>query len=119
MAQADDADAMLIVGTWTYVGSGWLTIGDAACASRRRSSLAQNNRRPTHVIRHTEREGEQNVEKLLYTTTEAADMLGIGRSKIYELMDAGVLRSVKIGRARRIPAEAFRACIESLAEAAA
>ncbi len=32
LAAEDDADTMLIVGTWTYVASGWLTNGDAALA---------------------------------------------------------------------------------------
>ena len=42
------------------------------------------------------------MEKLLLSPIEAADQLGIGRSKIYELMRLGDLRSVKIGGSRRI-----------------
>lgn len=34
--------------------------------------------------------------------TEAATTLGIGRSKLYELMRAGVVSSVRIGASRRI-----------------
>jgi excisionase family DNA binding protein len=59
------------------------------------------------------------MEKLLCTTREAAEALGIGRSKVYELMYAGVLASVKIGRSRRIPAEALLECVEALKEPAA
>jgi len=32
------------------------------------------------------------------TPEEAAELLGIGRSKVYELMASGVLRSIKVGR---------------------
>ena len=42
---------------------------------------------------------------ILLTPTEAAQTLGIGRSKLYELMQAGVLESVHIGACRRIPAD--------------
>ena len=44
---------------------------------------------------------------MLLTPTEAALALGIGRSKQYELMQAGVLESVHIGACRRIPADAL------------
>jgi len=45
--------------------------------------------------------------RLLYTTTEAAQLLSIGRSTVYELIDAHRLESVSIGRSRRIPAKAL------------
>ena len=44
---------------------------------------------------------------VLLTPTEAARALGIGRSKLYELMQAGILESVHIGACRRIPADAL------------
>ncbi len=47
------------------------------------------------------------VEKLLLKPEEAAEILSIGRSKVYELMGTGELASVRIGRCRRIPAEAL------------
>jgi excisionase family DNA binding protein len=34
---------------------------------------------------------------------EAAEFLGLSRSKIYQLMDAGELAYAKFGRSRRIP----------------
>lgn len=46
------------------------------------------------------------MEKLLLTPVEAARVLGIGRSTIYELMRGGQLESVHIGACRRVPAEA-------------
>jgi hypothetical protein len=33
-ADAHDTETTLIVGTWNYIGSGWLTTGDAALATR-------------------------------------------------------------------------------------
>ena len=47
------------------------------------------------------------MEKLLYRPKEAANELGIGRGKLYDLMRAGRLRSVKDGGARFITADAL------------
>lgn len=47
------------------------------------------------------------VEKLLLKPEEAAEILSIGRSKVYELIGTGELASVRIGACRRIPAEAL------------
>jgi excisionase family DNA binding protein len=49
----------------------------------------------------------------LVTVAEAAKFLSIGRSKLYEIMDRGELRYVKLGTARRIP----RRSLVELAEA--
>jgi excisionase family DNA binding protein len=54
------------------------------------------------------------VAKLLLTPTEAARALGIGRSKLYELLAKGVVPSVTIGTCRRIVASDLDAYIESL-----
>lgn len=40
------------------------------------------------------------------TVAEAARRIGIGRTKMYEFVVSGEIRSVKIGALRRIPAEA-------------
>ena len=42
-------------------------------------------------------------ESLLLTIAEVAQLLRISRSRVYELVRAGVLRSVKLGSSRRIP----------------
>jgi excisionase family DNA binding protein len=57
---------------------------------------------------------QSTVERLLYTTEEAAEALGVGRCKVYELMGAGLLYSVKIGRSRRIPVDALRRYVAGL-----
>ena len=54
--------------------------------------------------------------RLLLTPTEAAEALGIGRSKLYELMRAGLVESVLIGAARRIPEDALQAYVQRLRE---
>lgn len=56
---------------------------------------------------------------LLLTPEQAAEQLGVGRSKVYELIGTGELESVKIGRLRRVPADAPRAYVESLRKAKA
>ena len=43
-----------------------------------------------------------------YTVEEVAEMLGISRAHVFNLMNAGQIRSVKLGRSRRIPADALR-----------
>jgi excisionase family DNA binding protein len=48
------------------------------------------------------------AETQLYQVTDAVRMLKLSRTVIYELIRVGRLRSVKEGRARRIPAAAIR-----------
>ena len=45
----------------------------------------------------------------LLDVSEAARRAGIGRSLMYDLIGRGSVRSVKIGRLRRIPADAIAA----------
>ena len=47
------------------------------------------------------------VSVILLTAEEAAQTLRIGRSKVYELMRTGSIRSIKIGGSRRISAAAL------------
>jgi excisionase family DNA binding protein len=56
------------------------------------------------------------MEKLLLSPAEAAAHLSIGRSKVYELMRLGQLRSVKIGALRRIPQAALGDFIAAMTE---
>lgn len=57
------------------------------------------------------------MEKLLLTPEEAAEMLGVGRVTVYDLMRMRVLPSVKIGRARRVPVSELLAYVERLTAA--
>jgi excisionase family DNA binding protein len=54
------------------------------------------------------------MESMLLKPEEVADYLNVGRSKVYELMRAGDLESVRIGTCRRVPRAAVDAYIESL-----
>jgi excisionase family DNA binding protein len=56
-----------------------------------------NQRDPSH--------GDATLVSL--TVAEAARRIGIGRTKLYEYVSSGEISSVKIGRLRRIPAEAL------------
>jgi excisionase family DNA binding protein len=53
-------------------------------------------------------------EILLLTVPEAAKRLSLSRSKVYELIAAGVIESVTIGRARRISSAAMARFIRDL-----
>ena len=58
------------------------------------------------------------AEKLLYRAEEAAACLGVSRTKIYELIQAGVLPAVKVDGCRRVRRDDLRAFVESLREIA-
>ena len=55
-------------------------------------------RRPRPHVDQPERPAEPDC---LLTAVEAAEVLGIGRSKLYELVARGVVQSVKLDRCRR------------------
>ncbi|HAC46789.1 MAG TPA: hypothetical protein DCF65_12090 [Chloroflexi bacterium] len=55
-------------------------------------------------------------DKLLITVAEAARRLSIGRSHLYEYLLRGSLRSVRIGRSRRIASQDLQAFIDQLFE---
>ena len=44
---------------------------------------------------------------MLVRPEDAARVLGVGRTKVYELMRSGALRSVRVGGLRRIPVAAL------------
>lgn len=41
-------------------------------------------------------------DKLAYSVRQAAELLSISRSQMYEMINAGKIGSIKIGRSRRI-----------------
>jgi excisionase family DNA binding protein len=52
------------------------------------------------------------IEPHLVRVHEAARLLSLSRSTIYEMLDRGELPSVRCGAARRIPLAALRAWVE-------
>jgi excisionase family DNA binding protein len=53
-----------------------------------------------------------------YTVEEVADLLHVGRDKVYYLLRTGQLRSIKIGKSRRITEEHLAAFVASLEDRA-
>jgi len=54
------------------------------------------------------------MEKQLFTPLETAEVLGVSRAKVYELLATGELASVKIHRSRRITPAHIHQFIQSL-----
>lgn len=54
------------------------------------------------------------MQRLLLRPAEAAQMLGIGRSKLFELLASGAVESVCIGHCRRIPLDALETYLQNL-----
>ena len=48
------------------------------------------------------------VEPVVVTVADAATMLSVGRSRIYELIQSGDLASVKLGASRRLTIKSIR-----------
>ena len=53
-------------------------------------------------------------DQLLVTPEEAARRLSVGRTTIYELMSSGELKSVNIGRCRRVPVSSLSSFVSRL-----
>jgi excisionase family DNA binding protein len=63
--------------------------------------------------------GRRDIERtsaavLLLTVEEAAQRLSIGRTTMYSLVSTGAIKSVTIGRLRRIPSECLDEYVSSL-----
>jgi excisionase family DNA binding protein len=52
--------------------------------------------------------------KQLYRVEEVAEILSMGRSKVYDLIRSGRLASVKEGAMRRVPEQAIQEYVASL-----
>jgi excisionase family DNA binding protein len=45
------------------------------------------------------------METVLLKIPDVMERLSVGQTKVYEMMSSGELRSVRVGRARRVPSE--------------
>ncbi|MDQ3708052.1 MAG: helix-turn-helix domain-containing protein [Actinomycetota bacterium] len=54
------------------------------------------------------------MDKLLLTPEEAAQVIAVGRSRLYELLRVGAIESVRIGSSRRISVQALEEYVERL-----
>ena len=55
------------------------------------------------------------MEKILVTVEEATHILSMGRTRIYQLIRSGELKSVKCGKSRRIVADSIRSYVDTAA----
>jgi excisionase family DNA binding protein len=55
-----------------------------------------------------------SVVQMLYRPEEAAQVLRIGRTRLFDLIRSGELRSIKIGNSRRVSATALSEFVERL-----
>ena len=55
------------------------------------------------------------MDRILLRPGEAAEVLGIGRSRAYALIAAGVIPSIRIGKSVRVPSDALREWVEKMA----
>jgi excisionase family DNA binding protein len=62
---------------------------------------------PAYTNKSKTFEGVDRMTEVLLTVPEAARRLALGRTLVYSLIADGSLPSLKIGRARRIPASAL------------
>src|SRR5512133_4010290 len=93
---------------------------DSSCSCRNRDQqMSTANSEPRHP-----RDAESSVSQsaqldqlrlpLVLTVEEAADRLGVGRTLMYSLVSSGAIESVRIGRLRRVPADALVTFLDEL-----
>jgi excisionase family DNA binding protein len=56
------------------------------------------------------------MERLLLRPVEVAELLGIGRSRAYELIGSGVVPAIRIGSSVRVPVDSLKAWVDSQAD---
>jgi len=57
-----------------------------------------------------------NDEKLLLSPEETCEVLGVKRSMLFKLLEAGTIPSIKLGKLRRIPVEGLRSWVQKQVE---
>jgi excisionase family DNA binding protein len=67
-----------------------------------------NNQTPTQLPHPTA------IDRLLLTTEQAAEVLGVGRTTVYALIKDGQLRPVHIGRSCRLSSAELQRYVERL-----
>ncbi|MEE4212911.1 MAG: helix-turn-helix domain-containing protein [Parvularcula sp.] len=56
--------------------------------------------------------GKQHIEPICVRINDAARMIGVGRTKLYELISSGELEAVKIGKATRVTTVSLNELVE-------
>jgi excisionase family DNA binding protein len=57
--------------------------------------------------------------RVLYRIDEAAELLSVSKSRVYELVRSGQLRTVKVGKSHRVPARSLDEYVSRLLRGAA
>ena len=65
--------------------------------------------RDDHLVQQRTR---MKMEKLSVSIADAGNSIGLGRSKIYELIKSGELKTIKIGRRTLVTVESIRALVD-------
>jgi excisionase family DNA binding protein len=91
----------------------WSVEDGARCCSTARGlstgrSLIGTSGGQCGQLKHQYEAGDDRMEKLLLTVREAADVLSVSRSRVYEVLYAEQLDSVKIGPSRRVALASVR-----------
>ena len=56
--------------------------------------------------------GQQSVEPICVRVNDAARMIGVGRTKLYELISSGELETIKLGKATRVTTASLHKLVE-------
>jgi excisionase family DNA binding protein len=70
---------------------------------------------PINLPGVSRRAGPESLEPLAVSPRQACVLLGVGNTRLYELIDAGELVTYHEGRSRRITVESIRARVARLA----
>lgn len=62
---------------------------------------------------------EHRISALAHPIVDAARMLGIGRTKLYELICAGEIKTIRLGSRRLVPDTELRRLVDERLQAAA
>ena len=55
---------------------------------------------------------QQSGEPICVRVNDAARMIGVGRTKLYELISSGEVETIKIGKAKRITTASLHRLVE-------
>jgi excisionase family DNA binding protein len=83
----------------------------AAAASRSQSKAEAANVTPVKAKLPVAHPPSVSARKALYSIRETTELLGLGRSSIYEMIKLGKLHPVKIGKRTLLQADAIEAII--------
>jgi excisionase family DNA binding protein len=107
--------SLLLVGS-VGRGQGWNEVESRSDAG----GGLDADRPDRHILRNREDvnhlRAERDMERLLVSPEEAAELLDVARSTVYDLMRLRVLASVKVGRYRRIPMSKLREYLDHLTD---